>query len=133
VRELSGRSEEAVKQTKRILHGVIDRVNRSADLNKEMTGRLKDVSRQVENVSAAMADIASASSQQNIGINQISAGVEQVNKVIQMNTEFAKQTAETADGLSINSEQLRDMVTIFTDAIHRLARQEAGADGRDRA
>jgi methyl-accepting chemotaxis protein/ligand-binding sensor domain-containing protein len=125
VRELSARSEDAVKHTKRILHGVVERVNRSADLNRELTGRLKDVSQRVEKVSAAMADITSASSQQNIGINQISAGVEQVNKVIQMNTEFAKQTAETADGLSVNSEQLRDMVTIFTDAIHRLARQDS--------
>ena len=127
VRELSGRSELAVKQTKQILHGVVERVNRSADLSQELTRRLRDVSRQVESVTAAMADIASASAQQNLGIAQINTGVEQVNKVIQLNTGFAMQTAETADGLSANSEQLRDMVAIFTEAIHRLARQEAAS------
>jgi hypothetical protein len=44
---------------------------------------------------------------------------------------LATQTSETAGELSANSEQLREMVTVFTNAIQRLARQEAAGENQE--
>ncbi|MBR4326436.1 MAG: methyl-accepting chemotaxis protein [Bacteroidales bacterium] len=76
---------------------------------------MQDTLPKVKNTSILVNEIATASVEQNTGATQINEVIQRLNAVVQANAESASLLSQSADDLSTQAENLRDITSFFKD------------------
>lgn|GEM_PF-3564313 len=113
VRNLAMRSSDAAKSTAALIAQSIKNADNGVSLNQEVSGNLEGIHRDAVKVADFMAEIASAGEQQSQGLGQVNTALEQLNKLTQRNAGDADQSAQAAEGLATQSQEMREMVNGF--------------------
>jgi methyl-accepting chemotaxis protein/ligand-binding sensor domain-containing protein len=124
VQELAEQSENAVQNTKNLIHNAIEHVEKGTQINRDVMKQFKSLSQYVNRINGLMGEISAVSVQQKLGIDQINTGVDQLNQVMKMSSEAVHHSAERSGQLHMNAEELQSLVNILTDAIRYLTLNE---------
>jgi methyl-accepting chemotaxis protein len=99
VRLLAGRSAEAAKEIKHLIHASVVRVEQGTVLVGQAGSTLHDVVTSIGHVTGIMGEISVASKEQSLGVSQIGAAIMQMDQVTQQNTAQVEQIAAAAANL----------------------------------
>lgn len=113
VRNLSGRSAKAARETSAMVQAMTARMEAGAHLVKRTDSEFREIVDATSEVARLFDDITNASNAQSLAMAQISQGLAQIDEVIQENTQNASRTASSAHTLSRQAGDLRDMVSRF--------------------
>ncbi len=113
VRNLSGRSARAAKETSAMVEAMGAKVDAGAVLATKTDQELREIVKATMQVAQHFEDITSASNEQSLAIAEISRGLEQIDVTIQSTSQNADNTAHSAQELSKQAEELRRMVSRF--------------------
>ncbi len=113
VRNLSGRSAKAARETREMVEAMAKRMEAGAELAAHTDKEFRDIVSATEKVAFLFENIAEASVSQSQAMEQIAGGLGQIDSVIQENTMSAEKTAMSALTLSRQADELRRMVSRF--------------------
>jgi methyl-accepting chemotaxis protein len=113
VRNLSGRSAKAARDTGAMVAAMTGRMEAGAQLAQRSDHEFREIVEATEKVAQLFADITQASDSQSMAVGQISQGLSQIDSVIQENTDNAGRTASSSLALSRQAEALRRMISRF--------------------
>jgi methyl-accepting chemotaxis protein len=113
VRNLAGRSAAAAKETTEIVARSDERVARGIEIAKETYEALAGITEEVTEVDKISVEIASGSSDQAQGFKQIQMALHQIDKVTQLNTASAEETAAASQGLNQKAQELLQLLEGF--------------------
>ncbi len=113
VRNLSGRSAKAARETREMVEAMAKRMEAGAELAAHTDKEFRDIVSATEKVAFLFENIAEASVSQSQAMEQIAGGLGQIDSVIQENTMSAEKTATSALTLSQQADALRRMVSRF--------------------
>ncbi len=113
VRALAGRSGEAAKQIKALIHASSEQVNSGVKLVGESGSALRNIVDQVQKINELVTEMAQAAEQQSVGIEQVNAAVSQMDQVTQQNAAMVEQSTAAARSLAGESRSLEGLVTFF--------------------
>ncbi len=113
VRSLAGRSAEAAKEIKALIHNSVDRVGAGVGLVHQAGASIQAIVEQVERVRDVVAEISSVSSEQAEGVAQINAAVSQLDQMTQQNAALVEQSAAAATAMSEQARALSEVVRRF--------------------
>ncbi len=125
VRNLAARSAKAARETAELIEGTVDKTLRGSQTARATSGALDEIVTSIAKVSDLVGDISSASNEQAEGIGQINIGLSQIDQVTQQNAASAEECAASAEALSGQAQELRDLLERF-----RLDRGEGEARSR---
>ena len=114
VRSLAGRSAEAAKEIKALIHTSVARVEQGSALVDKAGATMTEVVESIRRVTDIMGSISSASSEQSAGVAQIGEAVSQMDHVTQQNAALVEQMAAAASSLQSQAEELVHVVAVFT-------------------
>ena len=120
VRNLAQRSATSAKEIRSLIHDSLGKVQNGSTLVHRSGETLREIVVAVERMSGIVDGIAAASRDQATGIDQLNRTVSQMDKVTQANAAQTEELSGTAQSMSSQAEQLRDLVSRF-----RLTRLEA--------
>jgi methyl-accepting chemotaxis protein len=113
VKNLAGKSAEAVKETTELVENSIKKIEMGAKIATQTAGFLDRIVKDIEKAAELNLTIAQASSEQAREIEQINEGINQVSQVVQANAATSEESAAASEELSSQAEQLRTVVSIF--------------------
>lgn len=114
VRSLAGRSAEAAKEIKTLIHTSVERVEHGSALVDKAGATMTEVVDSIRRVTDIMGAISSASSEQSAGVAQIGEAVSQMDQVTQQNAALVEEMAAAASSLKSQAEDLVQVVAVFT-------------------
>ncbi|WP_161974583.1 methyl-accepting chemotaxis protein [Piscinibacter terrae] len=114
VRGLAGRSADAARQIKSLIHTSAQRVASGATLVADAGSTMREVVASVHRVTAIMSEISASTSQQSDGIEQVSGEVGQLDRMTQQNAALVEQSAAATESLKAQAMQLQGTVGVFT-------------------
>ncbi len=106
VRDLAGRSAEAVKQTTTLIELSVEAVSKGFQIAEDTAVALEDVSKKTEQVKTVIKGIEEASQEQAVAISQITQGIDQICAVVQTNAAAAQECAASSEELSAQADML---------------------------
>ena len=127
VRNLASKSDEAAKQTKRLIEQSTQNVERGSQLTAEVSTALDktaEIAGSVQNYISTVVDSILASTD---SIDQVTTGVDQISSVVQTNSATAEESAAASEQLSGQAQIMKDLVSRFT-LIDQSGRSAAQAD-----
>ncbi|HTH10574.1 methyl-accepting chemotaxis protein [Acidovorax sp.] len=127
VRSLAGRSADAAKEIKALIHASVERVEQGTTLVDKAGATMNEVVSAIRRVTDIVGEISAASSEQSAGVAQVGEAVMQMDQATQQNAALVEQSAAAADSLKVQAQQLVQAVAVF-----RLADTEASAAPRGR-
>jgi len=110
VRNLAIRSAEAAKTTAHLIDDTIKNIQSGSELVNVTSEAFKIVGINADRVAALVSEVAQASNEQTIGIGQISKATAEMDKVTQANAATAEEAAGAAGQLSMQAENLLQVV-----------------------
>ncbi|MFW5689435.1 MAG: Cache 3/Cache 2 fusion domain-containing protein, partial [Spirochaetota bacterium] len=113
VRNLAGRSGDAVKETTEIVQRSLSSIQSGTEKSRVTREQLEAIVAGAVRVAEVLEEVASASREQTVGIKQISEGLSQVDDVTQATTAEAEESAAASEELSGQAVQLRQAVARF--------------------
>ncbi|MBD3165013.1 hypothetical protein GF324_00275 [bacterium] len=113
VRNLSGRSAQAAKQTAELIETAIQSVEKSTNIANQTGAALTSIVDSVVKVTHRIEEIVSASREQTSGIEQVNAALQQIESVIQTNATNAEDGATVAARLNEDAIRLKEIVDSF--------------------
>lgn len=113
VRNLAGRSAQAAKETAELIEGSVARAKRGTGIAGETNAALQEIVDNIEHVSDLISQIASESKDQTLAINQVTEALGQVDMVTQSNSANAEESASTAEELSAQAVNLKNLLERF--------------------
>ena len=113
VRNLAGRSAKAAQETAELIEGSVGKVERGSELVNQTAAALVEIRNSVEQVTNLISGIAVASKEQAVGIAEVNEGLHQVEKVTQLTTANAEETAASTEDLSHQAMRLRELLNRF--------------------
>nr|WP_279589264.1 methyl-accepting chemotaxis protein [Rhizomicrobium electricum] len=113
VRALAGRSGEAAKKIKALIHTAGENVAGGVKLVGESGQALKRIVDQVQQISALVSEMAGAAEQQSSGIQQVNAAVGQMDQVTQQNAAMVEQSTAASRNLAHETQVLQELVSFF--------------------
>ncbi|MBQ0131904.1 MAG: MCP four helix bundle domain-containing protein, partial [Comamonas sp.] len=108
VRALAGRSSEAAKQIKSLIHDSVQRVGEGTSLVNQAGETMSEVVQAIRSVADLVGEISAASKEQSQGVGQVSQAIAQMDQTTQQNAALVEQSAAAADSLQ---RQAGDLVT----------------------
>jgi len=113
VRNLAQRSATAAKEIKNLIQDSVKKVDAGTDLVNRSGATLGEIVTSVKRVTDIITEIASASKEQTTGIEQVNIAVSQMDTVTQRNASQTEEMSATAQTLTEQASQLRDLVAGF--------------------
>jgi len=113
VRNLAGRSAEAAKEIKGLIHSSVENVNAGSKLVGESGEALSDIVQSVRKVGDIIAEISAASDEQAIGIEQINNAIMKMDTSTQQNSVVVDQVASSSRDLDAEASGLLSSVDAF--------------------
>lgn len=113
VRNLSGRSAKAARETGAMVTAMTQRMDEGAALAERSDAEFREIVEATGRVAEVFENITSASNAQSEAMAQIAQGLSQIDQVIQETTQNAQQTAISAHTLERQADALRGMVSQF--------------------
>ncbi len=113
VRNLSGRSAKAARETGEMVNAMAERMQAGVELAARTDQEFRDIVDATDKVARIFEDISDSSNAQSLAMAQIAQGLGQIDQVIQENTTSAGSTATSSLALSRQAEELRRMVARF--------------------
>ena len=113
VRSLAGRSADAAKEIKSLIHASAARVEAGARQVNDAGAAMQAIVAQVTQVSQLINTITLAAQEQSLGIGQVGDAVNQLDQVTQQNAALVEQSAASAESLKQQAAQLAGVVAQF--------------------
>jgi methyl-accepting chemotaxis protein len=113
VRSLAGRSAEAAKEIKTLIHTSVERVEAGTTLVDVAGSTMSEVVTSIRRVADLMSEISAASNEQSAGVNQVGEAVQQMDQVTQQNAALVEEMAAAAASLSSQARDLVQVVAMF--------------------
>ncbi|MBP3961046.1 MCP four helix bundle domain-containing protein [Gemmata sp. G18] len=113
VRNLAQRSATAAKEIKSLIEDSVKKVDAGTDLVNRSGATLGEIVTSVKRVTDIITEIAAASKEQSTGIDQVNKAVSQMDTVTQRNASQTEEMSATAQTLTDQADQLRDLVARF--------------------
>ena len=113
VRSLAGRSAEAAKEIKNLIHDSVQRVDQGTALVDSAGSTMTEVVSSIRRVTDIMGEITSASVEQSQGVAQVGEAVTQMDQATQQNAALVEESAAAAESLKLQAEQLVQVVAVF--------------------
>ncbi len=121
VRNLAGRSAQAVKDTSELITGTVARINNGDVLTRRIKDHFGIITTAAERVTKIIEEIDGATSEQTLGMEQINQAVSQIDHINQQTAASAEQNAHASGALSELSGNLQtqvgDMSTMLSQII----------------
>lgn len=111
VRNLAQRSAQAAKDTTAMIENNIELSGKGVAVARKVQDVLMDIVSQAKKVSELMDEISAASQEQYQGVEQVNSAMSQMESTILQNTANADESAKIAEKLSVQSENLKAVVT----------------------
>jgi methyl-accepting chemotaxis protein len=113
VRNLAQRSASAAKEIKALIQDSVKKVDAGTELVNRSGATLGEIVNSVKRVTDIVTEIAAASREQSTGIDQVNKAVTQMDSVTQRNASQTEEMSATAQTLTEQAGQLRDLVSRF--------------------
>ncbi|NDY93012.1 methyl-accepting chemotaxis protein [Ideonella livida] len=113
VRMLAGRSAEAAREIKRLMHDSSERVERGGALVEAAGAAMGDIVRAIQQVNERVVQISDASLQQNAGVAQMGVSIDNLNAATQQNAVMVEQAASATMSLHGQADGLVQSVARF--------------------
>ncbi len=113
VRTLSGRTDEAVKNTSSLISDTRDAVHEGNQIAQGTITKLRDVTEEIVRFIDTLNDIASASQDQAQAIEKINSGVDDITNVMQNTSAVSEESAATAEELSSQASLMKGAIGQF--------------------
>jgi methyl-accepting chemotaxis protein-1 (serine sensor receptor) len=118
VRALAGRSAEAAREIKSLIHASAEKVDVGSQLVGEAGTTMGDIVGQVQRMTDLMAEINAAASEQSGGIGQVSQAVASIDQGTQQNAALVEQSAAAAESLRQQAAGLLQVIAQFRTGPH---------------
>ncbi|MDY3552429.1 methyl-accepting chemotaxis protein [Gemmata sp. JC717] len=113
VRNLAQRSATAAKEIKGLIQDSVKKVEAGTELVNRSGDTLAEIVTSVKRVTDIVTEMAAASREQSTGIDQVNKAVSQMDGVTQRNASQTEEMSATAQSLTDQAGQLRDLVSRF--------------------
>ena len=113
VRNLAQRSAEAAKEIKQLISDNVERVEQGTALVDQAGNTMQGVVQSIQRVADIVGEISVASQEQNAGVNQVAAAVSSMDQATQQNAALVEESAAAAASLRQQSHQLVEAVSVF--------------------
>jgi len=123
VRNLAGRSADAVRHTTALIEQTAQSVRAGVDTAKKTNEAFRKMADLAQRVGELVNEITAATGQQSDGIEQINRAVAELNRGVQMNAASSEESASAAQSLTALAQTMRGLVS----GLVQLA--EGGASG----
>ncbi|AWM36638.1 Methyl-accepting chemotaxis protein II [Gemmata obscuriglobus] len=137
VRNLAQRSATAAKEIKGLIQDSVKKVGAGTELVNRSGDTLAEIVTSVKRVTDIVTEMAAAGKEQSVGIEQVNKAISQMDIVTQRNAGQTEELSATAQSLTDQAAQLRDLVARFKlgNNGHPAAvqSQPAGRNSRPRA
>ena len=113
VRSLAGRSAEAAKEIKNLIHASVERVEQGSALVNQAGETMNDLVRSIRRVTDIMGEISTASAEQSQGVAQVGEAITQMDHATQQNAALVEEMAAAASSLKAQAQELVQVVGEF--------------------
>ncbi len=113
VRNLSGRTNEAVKNTSDLIDETRTAIKDGNVIAESTIESLKSVTEEIVNFINTLDDIAKASQDQAVAIEKINTGVDEITSVMQTTSAVSEESAATSEELSSQASIMKDAIGQF--------------------
>ena len=113
VRSLAGRSADAAKEIKSLIHASVERVEQGSLLVNQAGLTMSEVVGSIKRVTDIMGDISSASDEQNTDMGRIGEAIKQMDQATQQNAALVEEMAAAATSLKSQAQELVQAVDVF--------------------
>lgn len=113
VRSLAQRSATAAREIKTLIGDSSARVGEGSRLVDEAGSTMEGVVQSVQRLADLMGEITAASDEQSAGINQVNQAVVQMDQVTQQNAALVEQAAAAAESMQEQAARLAQLVQVF--------------------
>ncbi len=110
VRNLAQRSAEAARNTSELIQKSQSSSDRGAEVADEVSNNLQDIAISINEVSTQIEEISTASKEQALGIEHLNQLVNGMDEVIHKNVESSAESANAAEDLSAQADELKSVV-----------------------
>ncbi len=114
VRNLAGKSAEAAKDIKTLIDRSVAQVVEGTQLAEQSGSSLNEISVSINEVTQMIGEIATSSLEQSQGIEQLNQAIVSLDRNTQENAQLVQLSAESAQMISSQSEQLVQNIKTFT-------------------
>ena len=113
VRNLSGRSAQAAKDTAALITATVESVRNGSDILERLSGGYGEIEIGINGIHGLIGQIAGASEEQSQGVGQINTAVSRLSRITQQNAAGAEETAASVQHLEDQITDLRgNIVTL---------------------
>ena len=113
VRSLAGRSAEAAREIKQLIHASVEKVEAGARLVQDAGSTMDEIVGSVQRVGGIIGEITAAAADQAGGIGQVNQAVGQLDQMTQQNAALVEQSAAAAHSLREQAARLAGAVQVF--------------------
>ena len=113
VRNLAGKSSEAVRDTARLIENSVSAVEEGTNMAESTAEALQKIVWGTKQVSAQVSEITQNSDHQAEAVSQITQGMSRISSIVQMNSATAEQSAAASRELSEQAQDMMELVGKF--------------------
>lgn len=113
VRNLASKSDQAAKQTKKLIEDSITAVEHGGKLVEDVDDNMKKTVEYAGNAIAAMNQLSEAAYAEAESISQLSIGIDQISAVVQTNSATSEESAAASEELSSQAVVLKQLMQHF--------------------
>jgi methyl-accepting chemotaxis protein len=114
VRSLAGRSANAAKEIKGLIHASVARVGEGSALVAQAGATMSEVVSSIQRVTTIVSEISASSHEQSTGVSQVRDVVAKMDQTTQQNAALVEQMAASAFTLSQQAQEMVTAVAVFT-------------------
>ena len=118
VRSLAGRSADAAKEIKQLIHDSVQRVEVGTSLVDSAGQTMAEIVHSVQRVSDIIGEITAASAEQSHGIDAVNTSVAQLDQMTQQNAALVEESAAAAESMREQTEHVAAVVATFKVTHH---------------